>query len=386
VTAHNFDVLVIGAGSVGLPIALCLARDGLKTAVIEKGKAAGQGQNKAAIGGIRATHSHRAKIWLCQNSLDIFSNWQERYGDNILWRQGGYLFPVYTSQDKDLLQKMLTIQHQYGLNIKWTDSETVKNIVTGINSDSLLGGTFSPEDGSASPINVAHAFWRQAREYGAQFFFGQQVKSIQVNQGKVSGVRTQENSFSAPLVINAAGVNAKEIGEMVGLDFPVQPDSHEAGITEPTARFMDPMVVDIRPDKGSSNFYFYQNHEGQIIFCMTPSPLILGNDQHATSEFLPLVSRRLITLAPRLSHLRVRRTWRGLYPMTPDGFPIVGAAREVEGFYFAVGMCGQGFMLGPGIGELISRLARKQTTDQDQKILNDLTLYGDFKGGTERLK
>jgi len=72
--------------------------------------------------------------------------------------------------------------------------------------------------------------------------------------------------------------------------------------------------------------------------------------------------------------------------MTPDGFPIVGAAREVEGFYFAVGMCGQGFMLGPGIGELISRLARKQTTDQDQKILNDLTLYGDFKGGTERLK
>ena len=60
----------------------------------------------------------------------------------------------------------------------------------------------------------------------------------------------------------------------------------------------------------------------------------------------------MVDLVPRLRHLKVRRTWRGLYPMTPDGFPIVGKERELAGYYHAVGMCGQGYMLGPGIKDV----------------------------------
>lgn len=60
-------------------------------------------------------------------------------------------------------------------------------------------------------------------------------------------------------------------------NLPVQPDNHEAGITEPVARFMGPMVVDMRICPGSENFYFYQNNEGQIV-CITPKPPITGID------------------------------------------------------------------------------------------------------------
>ena len=70
----------------------------------------------------------------------------------------------------------------------------------------------------------------------------------------------------------------------------------------------------------------------------------------------------MIDLMPRLANIRVRRTWRGLYPMTPDGSPLVGWAREVEGFIQAVGMCGQGFMLGPGLGELLARMVQRRMT------------------------
>jgi sarcosine oxidase subunit beta len=75
----------------------------------------------------------------------------------------------------------------------------------------------------------------------------------------------------------------------------------------------------------------------------------------------------------------VRRTWRGLYPMTPDGNPIVGKVNEVEGFINAVGMCGQGFMLGPGLGELISRVLSEKTNSRDNEILKTLSNERDFR-------
>jgi sarcosine oxidase subunit beta len=118
-------------------------------------------------------------------------------------------------------------------------------------------------------------------------------------------------------------------------------------------------VVDLRPgpEGRTANFYFGQNHEGQIIFCYTPKELFLGTNRENLSEFLPILAARMITLVPRLRHLLVRRIWRGLYPMTPDGVPILGNAPQVPGLTLAVGMCGQGFMLGMGVGEEVASLA-----------------------------
>ncbi|MFX0203803.1 MAG: NAD(P)/FAD-dependent oxidoreductase, partial [Candidatus Hodarchaeota archaeon] len=90
------------------------------------------------------------------------------------------------------------------------------------------------------------------------------------------------------------------------------------------------------------------------------------------------IAKRMIQLLPRLKNIRIRRTWRGLYPMTPDGNPVVGPVHEVEGFLNAVGMCGQGVMIGPGLGEVLARLVADRTTSQDHEILESLSLYRDF--------
>jgi sarcosine oxidase subunit beta len=186
-------------------------------------------------------------------------------------------------------------------------------------------------------------------------------------------------------VINAAGASAKKIAEMVGLDVPVKPDSHEAGVTEPVAHFLEPMIVDIRPAKGSANYYFYQHRTGQLIFCITPDPPILGTDRRETSEFLPMISRRMVDVMPKLKNIKVRRTWRGLYPMTPDASPIVGKVKEVDGYINAVGMCGQGFMLGPGLATLLTRLVQDQLTEDDKEVLEKFSAYREF-AGMEKLK
>ncbi len=375
-----FDVIVIGAGSVGTPTAYFLAKAGLKTAVFDGAASPGRGDNRAAIGGIRATHSDRSKIAVCQESIDIFSTWREQTGDDLLWRRGGYTFVAYDDAIEQLLKELLKKQQEFGLDIDWIPAERISELVPGIERGNLRGGTFSPKDGSASPLMSAHSFRVQAENAGAKFHFREALTDIVVTKGRATGIVTAKGRYAAKTVLLATGADAAETGALAGITLPVVPDSHEAGVTEAIERFMEPMVVDIRPDEGSKNFYFYQNSEGQLVFCITPEPPILGKDRRSTSAFLPQIAKRMVGLLPRLSNLKVRRVWRGLYPMTPDGFPIVGPSPEVEGLFLAVGMCGQGFMLGPGLGALIARQLSGTATRTDKMVLTDLRPDREFKG------
>lgn len=376
----HYDVIIIGAGSIGAPTALFLAKSGIKTLVIDKFPSVGQGSSKRAIGGIRATHSDPAKVQLCLRSLEIFSTWKDTYGDDIDWFKGGYTFVAYRDQEEKTLKNLVETQKDLGLNIDWLDKKDFLEIIPDINPDGLLGGTYSPDDGSASPLLATHSFYRQAINHGAEFLFSEEVEEIIVTGGKVKGLKTNRGTYGADVIINAAGPWAKHVAKMVNLDIPVNPDSHEAAITESVAHFLNPMVVDIRPKPGSSNFYFYQHSTGQIIFCITPKPNIWGFDTEETSEFLPMVAKRMIEVMPRLMNIRVRRTWRGLYPMTPDGFPIIGWANNIEGFLLAAGTCGQGFMLGPGMGELLTRFVSNTLTNEDINILPYVSPYREFTG------
>jgi len=374
----KYDAIIIGAGSIGIPTAMALAEEGVKVLVIDQNASPGQGENKHAIGGIRATHSTPGKILAALRSLEIFSTWREKTGEDIEWLQGGYLFPVYRKEEEEILKAILPIQKEYGLNIDYIGAKEVKEVLPGINEEGLRGGTYSPEDGSASPLLAINSFYRRAASAGAEFRFRLHVDAILCQNNKVIGVKAGNETFSTPVVVDTAGPFSRPLCATLGIDVPVYPDSHEAGITEPVKNFFGCMVVDLRPGPGSKNFYFYQNSRGQVVFCITPDPPILGTDKRETSVFLPQVSTRLVGLLPRLKNLRVRRVWRGLYPMTPDGSPIVGWNRDVEGLLHATGMCGQGFMLGPGIGELVARMITGKTTDNDSIILKEFSPYRKF--------
>jgi sarcosine oxidase, subunit beta len=379
----NFDVIIIGAGSIGTPTALELARKKLKVLVIESDSAPGQQNNKKAIGGVRATHSDFGKISVCQRSIEIMRGWEETHGDDIGWMSNGYSYPAWNEQDEKTLKNLMEIQHSFGLNIRWVSAEEYNELVPGINMNGLRGSTYSPEDGSCSPLLFGSALYSHALANGATFRFRENVIGFDMQGEKITSVLTDKDTYNANTVINCAGNEAREIGAMAGIELPVFPDNHEAGITEPVARFFGPMVVDMRKRPGSANFYFYQNNEGQVVFCVTPDPPILGIDNRSTSEFLPLCSKRMLEDYPRLRYLKVRRTWRGQYPMTPDGFPVVG--RAGDNLINAVGMCGQGFMLGPGLGELLTRMCLSELTESDLRVLKSFDPQRDF-GGMEAFK
>jgi len=222
---------------------------------------------------------------------------------------------------------------------------------------------------------------------GAKFLFKEKVTSL-LKDGKkgnlsIKGVKTLKGMYKAGAVVNAAGADASALCKMAGLNIPVNPDSHEAGITAPVKQFLKPLVVDMRPgsEGKTANFYFGQNNEGQIIFCYTPLYIIPGRNRDSTSEFMPIMARRMVELIPRLKNLIIRRLWRGLYPMTPDGVAVVGKPAGVEGYYLGVGMCGQGFMMGPGVGLNLTNLIIKGKPLINQEVFNLLSPDRDFYSG-----
>ncbi len=374
---QRYDFVIIGAGSVGVPLSYYLARNGARVLVLERKKSVGQGSNKAAIGGIRATHSNPAKIVVGKKSLEIFENWQKQH--EIEWYKGGYSFVAYNKEIHDSLKELVKFQQNFGLEIEYLERDALMEKIPHLNPDGLLGGTYSPKDGSASPLLAINSFYRQAKKLGVEFLFDNEVKEFSIFDGSITEVKTTKGVYKGDVIVNAAGGWARNVQELAGESIPVKPDVHEAGITEPVKHFIDPMIVDMRRSQDSANFYFYQHKTGQIIFCLTPGEPRWGFDINETSTFLPVATRRMIELVPMLKNIRVRRTWAGVYPMTPDGNPVVGFSRKIKNLFILGGMCGQGFMLGPGLGYYLSSYFKGEKSDEIDIIFREFYPYRSFE-------
>ncbi|MFO7660081.1 MAG: FAD-dependent oxidoreductase, partial [Candidatus Cloacimonadaceae bacterium] len=216
----TYDVIIVGAGSIGIPAAMYLAEKKLKVLVLDEEHAPSQQNNKKAIGGVRATHSDYGKISVCQRSIEIFKTWKETYGDDLGWLSNGYSYPAYTEKDEKILKDLMQIQLSFGLNIRWISPEAYNELVPGITMKELRGSTYSPEDGSCSPLLAAMAFYFRAKRLGAEFHFSEKVTELKMIDGKVIEVITNKDRYVCGQLINASGNHAKEIAKLAGMDVP----------------------------------------------------------------------------------------------------------------------------------------------------------------------
>nr|HRD18910.1 FAD-dependent oxidoreductase [Candidatus Neomarinimicrobiota bacterium] len=137
---ETYDVVIIGAGSIGTPLSYYLTRSGLRVIVLEQLASVGRGQNRAAIGGIRATHSDSAKAKVCRRTIEIISNFVTEFGSEVDWLAGGYLYPIYDDKNEAEFKKLIQFQKSIGLKVDWINPDEIAKLVPGINSENLRGG------------------------------------------------------------------------------------------------------------------------------------------------------------------------------------------------------------------------------------------------------
>jgi len=366
------DAIVIGGGIIGAAAGYYLAKKGLRVYLLEKNFPC-SGSTGRCIGGVRQQFSHELSIQVMLESVKIFPTLEQEFGKTVDWFPGGYLFLAHSEEKKKSYIDAIAIQKKYNLPVEFISINECLKIVPGLNTEGLIGGAYCPTDGQANPFAATYGFLGGIKRLKGKIFDYTEVKEINLAGDKVISVATQKGEeFHSPVVLNAAGPFARNIGKMVGLDIPIYPDRHESLVTEACERLFDPMLVDYRSD----GCYFVQNYgTGHFIGCYTPSPIIPGERVDATDTFLTEMSRRMVRLVPALKNLKVIRQWAGSYEMTPDGNPIVDRT-PIEGFYVSAGMCGHGFMFGPALGKFMAEMI---ITGKPSIQLDDFALNREFK-------
>lgn len=354
------QVVVIGAGIVGLLTAYHLVRRGVRDVlVVDRAPSLLLGASGRNGGGIRAQWTTAENIELARRSIEQFQSLASETGHHTWFRQGGYLFLARSEDQLRQLREAVRFQNAHGVRTRLVAPEECREIVPWLDAEGVVGGTYNPDDGTLFPWPVVHGVAEWLRARGVPIQLGTGVTGFLRDNGRLAAVRTEHGTLEAEHVVLAAGAWSREVAAWAGVDLPTYPERHEILVTESLKPFLDPMVVDL-----SNGLYVSQAMRGELVGGMG-YPHHVGPEWDSTFDFLTTFAAALVRLMPRLSGVNVLRQWAGTYDMSPDHKPILGGVPGLDRFYVACGLAGHGFMIAPMVGQLLAELITEGKTGLD---------------------
>src|SRR3954466_7412519 len=352
------DVVIVGGGCMGASVAYHLARLGITDVVVlEREKMLGAGSTGRNAGGVRHQFSNEANIRLSLESIALLERFGEEVGHPVDFHQDGYLFLVSSESSVETFKRNVALQRSLGVDVQWLDARQAASMTPGLGTDGVLAATFCPKDGIADPNGVTMGFAKTAQSLGVTVERDVEVTGISVAGGVVRGVETTRGSIDTRIVVNAAGPYARAVGRLAGADVRADPIRRHIFIAAPSAgaaasAFTVPsshiMVIDFE-----TTFYFHREGAG-LLFGMGDRHEAPTFDTTVQWDFLPQVIDVAVSRLPVLADASISHAWAGLYEMSPDGNPIVGAADGIEGLYLINGFSGHGFQHSPAAGRILA--------------------------------
>ena len=349
---NTADIVIIGGGVMGASALYHLAQRGIKNIVLlEKEEFFGTGATGRCAGGVRYQFSTEINVRLSQASLPMIERFKDEIGQDVNYRQCGYLLVATNEKDEAAFKRNVELQNRLGVGTVLMSGDEIRARVPMMKFADALAGTFNQKDGLVDPNSVVMGYIGAAQRLGVKAVSRADVTGIHVSGNQVEAVETAAGSIKTRTVLNAAGPWVGVVGEMTGVRIPIVPVRRQMFTTTPMPEVPDdfPFVIDF-----AQSLYFHREGDGLLVGMSNPgqSP---GFDQNVDEDFeltnmeaaaarLPLLER-----AGRVSH------WAGLYEVTPDAHPIFGKT-PVDGFYLVGGFSGHGFMHGPVAGKLMTEL------------------------------
>jgi sarcosine oxidase subunit beta len=345
-------VVIVGGGVIGASVAYHLAIRGLTDVVVIERNALGSGSTGRSAGGVRQQFSTDVNCRLSMLSVEKLLRFEEDTGWDPSFHQVGYLFLLTRPSDWELFQRNVALQRRLGLRVESLEPDEARRRVPPLVVDDVLGATLCPTDGHADPTQVCLGYAAAARERGVEVASGVKVTGFDVNDGRIAAVETDAGRVTTPLVVNAAGPWAAQIAALAGADVPIKPYRRQLYFIErfPAVPDEAPMVVDF-----ATSMYFRREGPG-LLLGMTDRSEPSSFNTNTDDTFLALLIEQAVRRLPAIEDAQLASGWAGLYDVTPDANPILGAVPEVEGFLMAAGFSGHGFMHAPATGQLVAEI------------------------------
>jgi len=349
------EIVIIGGGVVGASVAYHLTERGAKDVLIlERENRQGLGSTGKATGGVRAQFETEINIKMSLCSIEFFQNWDFDCG----YEPRGYLFFATDEKQFDYLRRNVGKQKSLGVKaVEIVDTQTISEMVKGLNCEDILGGSFGGRDGFINPLGVLEGFTRKAIENGAKILTDTQVLSIETKNGKVIGVETNKGVIKAETVVLCPGAWAKDLAQTAGVDLPVEPLKRQIVWAKSETDLQEnlPMVIDL-----GSGFHFRPAKDSldEVLFAYPDQDKQPNFDTNFDESFIAKVYEKAKHRASFLAETTVVREKcrAGLYENTPDHHAIIGGCAAVENLYFCSGFSGHGVMHSPASGRAMAEI------------------------------
>ena len=351
--SQTSDVVVIGAGIIGLAIAYSLLRAGKSVRIIERSKP-GIGQSTKTGGGIRLAHGSELNIQLTQLSFDTWLNFEEYFNIDPFYRTTGHLF--LTAESENVLLSQAALLERMKVDYDLLSTSQMSSYWPQLSSMNFSKGLYCKEGGYLDQHRVIKGYVDTVVSNGVKLLTGTQVDGLLKVNERISGVTTSAGEFHAEWVVNAAGPYAGEVADLAGCQIPFVSRRHELLVLEESAAVPEeiPWLIDMdrqvhmRPDgSGRALIGGFLGHDEAI----DPNTYDPELSEEWSKEVRREASHSFCITNPQS---KVLKGWSGLYPGTIDYMPVID--ETLPGLVTAAGFSGTGLMHAPIVGEIVADL------------------------------
>jgi sarcosine oxidase subunit beta len=355
------DVVIIGGGVHGASLAYHLARRKAGRVVLVEKKFLASGPTGRSTAMVRRFYGMDFFTRTASAAADVFQHWRDVIGDGDPGFQPvGYLVLVGPDEAPHLRRNVARAQ-ELGARVTLVTPADVRALVPEIAVDDIDLASYEAESGYADPSSTTTALANRARELGATLVQYTAAEAILTEGAKVTGVRTAAGAVQAPVVVNCAGLWAARLLAPLGLDVTIVPTRHQmCFFRRPPGFGPHPGIVDrphrtyMRPEHGDLTIHGLGAYEEVV----DPDAFNEGADPDQILRNAELIARRF----PVMQHGLSLGGYSGVYDVTPDRQPVLGAIPEYAGLYADFGWSGHGFKHAPVIGGLLADLVLHGTT------------------------
>ena len=354
------SAVIIGGGVTGDSVAYHLAKLGWSEVILLERRqfACGTTWHAAGlVGTMRASESH-AK--LCQYSMSLINDIEAETGQSTGFRQVGSLSIAHSAARFEELRRVAAMNNAFGVTrVDIVTAEEIKQLYPLLDTHDLLGGSWVPHDGHASPVDVTAAYVKGARMHGARCIEGVKVTGFRIEGARVRAVHTGHGEIACDFVVNAAGMWGRALGAMAGVNVPLHACEHYYAHTEK----LPDLPANLPVMRDHDRCAYYREDAGSLLvgafepdarpwgmhgipedFCFDELP------GHVEEQLMPVLEHAMARV-PMLANVGWRSFFCGPESFTPDDQFHIGPAPGLANFFVACGLNSVGIQTSGGLGK-----------------------------------
>ncbi len=371
------QIVVIGGGIIGCSTAYHLAKEHKADVVLlEQGKLT-SGSTWHAAGLVGQLRSSASITQVLKRSVELYRTLEAETGLATGWKMTGCLRLAATDDRWTEYKRLATTARSFGMEMELISPAEVKRMWPLLETSDLVGASWLPTDGQASPSDITQSLARGARMHGARIHEGVRVTGFEMAGDRIAAVVTTAGRIACETVVNCAGMWAREIGAMAGVGVPLQPVKHQYIVTEKIDGLTPGLPTLRDPDRRT---YFKEEVGGLVMGGYEPDPIawttgdiprpfefqLFDDDWEHFAQHLEQAMARV----PALAGAGIRQMINGPESFTPDGNFILGAAPECANMYVGAGFNAFGIASAGGAGWALAEWAMRGEAPLDLWVVD----------------